>query len=77
MMVRSRIVHDGLPSPASGYLSHYFPQTTRMLFRRELIGWFSPNDVYAIRKVFSDEFELTGSKVARGVDRKEVGPGAV
>lgn len=65
MMVRSRILHDGLPSPASGYLSRYFPKTTSLLFRRELIGWFSPDDLYAIRKVFSDEFELSGSKVLR------------
>jgi hypothetical protein len=65
MMVRNRILHDGLPSPPSGYLNTYFPKTTRLLFRRELIDWFSPNDLYAIRKVFSDEFELGGSKVLR------------
>ena len=35
------------------------------MFRREIVDWFSPNDLYAIRKVFSDEMELAGSKVER------------
>jgi hypothetical protein len=30
-----------------------------------MIDWFSPDDLYAIRKVFSDEFALRGSKVVR------------
>ncbi len=65
MMVRNRILSDGLMPPASAYLSRHFPQTTRVLLRREMIDWSSPNDLYAIRKVFSDELELAGSKVAR------------
>ena len=65
MMVRNRILGDGLPSPASAYLSRYFPETTKLLFQREMIGSSSPNDLYAIRKVFSDELELAGSKVVR------------
>ena len=65
MMVRNRILSDGLMPPASVYLSLHFPQTARVLFRREMVDWFSPNDLYAIRKVFSDELELGGSKVVR------------
>ena len=60
MMVRNMIASD-----ARKYLRRHFPQTTKTLFRREIVGWFSPNDLYAIRKVFSDEFELQGSKVER------------
>ena len=60
MMVRNRI----LPSPDL-YLRRYFPETCRLLFRREMVDWFSPNGLYAIRKVFSDEFALGGSKVER------------
>ena len=65
MLVRNRILSDGLPSPAGGYLSRYFPLSTAVLFRREMIDWPSPNDLYAIRKVFSSELELAGSKVTR------------
>ena len=64
-MVRNRILYDGLISPAGLYLSRHFPQTAQLLFRREMVDWPSPNDLYAIRKVFSDEFELGGSKVVR------------
>ncbi len=59
MMVRNLIAADGR------YLSRHFPLTTRLLFAREMVGWTSPNDLYAIRKIFSDEFELRGSKVVR------------
>lgn len=65
MMVRNEILGDGLPSPASAYLARYFPLTTMLLFRREMIGWDSPNGLYAIRKIFNDELELGGSKVVR------------
>jgi hypothetical protein len=74
MMVRNLIVGDGFTSHASEYLGRHFPQTARMLFRREMVDWFSPNDLYAIRKVFSDELELRGSKVARaGLIEKKTG----
>lgn len=59
MMVRNLIGADG------GYLSRHFPLTTSLLFAREIIAWDSPNDLYAIRKVFSDKLELSGSKVER------------
>jgi Bacterial SH3 domain len=65
MMVRNRILSDGLIPPASLYLSRHFPQTARVLFRHEIVDWFSPNGLYAIRKVFTDELELSGSKVVR------------
>ena len=69
MMVRNLIAHDG-PMPL--YLSRHFPQTAKALFRREMIDWVSPNDLYAIRKVFTDELELSGSKVERAelIERK-------
>lgn len=59
MMVRNEILGHGLP-----YLQRHFPETTRVLFQREMTGWSSPNDLYAMRKVFS-ELELAGSKVVR------------
>jgi hypothetical protein len=65
MMVRNMIVGDGFTPHASEYLSQHFPQTSKALFRREMVDWFSPNDLYAIRKIFSDELELRGSKVVR------------
>jgi hypothetical protein len=49
--------------PASLYLSRHFPRTAKTLFQREMVDWFSPNGLYAIRKVFTDELELSGSKV--------------
>jgi len=61
MMVRNLIVSDGL----NPYLRRHFPHTTSALFHREMVDWPSPNDLYAIRKIFSDEFELRGSKVER------------
>jgi hypothetical protein len=65
MMVRNRILSDGLMPPANLYLSRHFPLTARALFQREMVDWVSPNDLYAIRKVFTDELELGGSKVER------------
>ncbi|HST12616.1 MAG TPA: SH3 domain-containing protein [Terriglobales bacterium] len=65
MMVRNRILSDGLMPPASLYLSRHFPLTAKALFQRETVDWFSPNGLYAIRKVFTDELELSGSKVER------------
>jgi hypothetical protein len=65
MMVRNQISHQGYPAPASEYLSRHFPQTTQLLFRREMIDWPSPNDQFAIRKTFSSDVEVAGSKVKR------------
>ena len=60
MMVRNSIASD-----ASTYLLRHFPETTRTLFRREMIDWPSPDKRYAIGKIFSNEFDLRGSKVER------------
>ncbi len=43
MIVRNRILSDGLPAPASAYLSRYFPLTTKLLLSREMVDWPSPN----------------------------------
>ena len=47
------------------YLRRHFPETVKVLFRREIVEWPSPNKRYAIRKIFSDEFDLAESKVVR------------
>jgi hypothetical protein len=76
--------------PASQYLQRHFPETTKTLFRSEIVDWPSPDRRYAIRKVFSDEFNLGGSKVTRAevieqeggrvmgdLTRDDIGTGAV
>ena len=65
VMVRNAILSDGLPAPAKIYLPRHFPETSKTLFRREIVDWPSPDKRYAIRKVFSDELDLRGSKVER------------
>ena len=86
VMVRNAILSDGLPAPAKIYLPRHFPETSKTLFRREIVDWPSPDKRYAIRKVFSDELDLRGSKVERAdvIDAKRerrvrlverVGPG--
>jgi hypothetical protein len=60
-MVRNSIAgSENIP-----YLRRHFPETVKVLFRREIVDWPSPNGRYAIRKVFSDEFDLADSKVVR------------
>ncbi len=65
VMVRNVVVRDGALPPTTSYLRRHFPETTKVLFRREIVGWSSPNDRYAVRKVFSDAFDLSGAKVVR------------
>jgi hypothetical protein len=65
MLVRRTILADHILAPANLYLRQHFPETTQTLFRREMVDWVSPDKRYAIRKVFSDEFNLAGSRVAR------------
>jgi len=65
MMVRNRIVGDGMPAAPRVYLPPYFPETAKVLFQKEMIGWPSPDKRYAIRKVFSDAFDLREAKVER------------
>ena len=60
------MVRNSIASASNiAYLRRHFPETVRVLFRREMVDWPSPNGRYSIRKVFSDEFDLTDSKVAR------------
>ena len=61
LMVRNTIAGDS----ATAYLRRHFPETVAILFYREMTDWPSPNGRYAIRKVFSDEFDLSDSKVTR------------
>lgn len=61
LMVRNSIAGDS----ATAYLRRHFPETVAILFYREMTDWPSPNGRYAIRKVFSDEFDLGDSKVTR------------
>ena len=63
--VRNTILSEGLPAPAKVYFPRYFPETSKLLFRREIVGWPSPDRRFAIRKVFSDEFDMLTSKVER------------
>ena len=62
MMVRNLILGSAL---ANSEFQKDFPQSARLLFQREMTAWPSPNDLYAIRKTFSDELKLEGSKVVR------------
>ncbi len=72
MMVRNSIVSDGFVPSATAYFRRHFPETTKVLFRPEIVDWPSPNERYAIRKTFSNEFDLRGSKVERAelIDQK-------
>src|SRR5262245_3545788 len=45
------------------YLQRYFPETTRILFRGEIVDWTSPDGRYSIRKTFTDPLDLAESKV--------------
>jgi Bacterial SH3 domain len=47
------------------YLRRHFPKTTRILFRREITDWPSPDKKYAIRKTISNEFNVEDSKIER------------
>ena len=47
------------------YLRRHFPKTSKVLFRREIVDWASPDGNFAIRKVIANEFSLQDSKVER------------
>ncbi len=47
------------------YLQRYFPETTKILFRGEIVDWTSPDGRYSIRKTFTDPLDLNESKVSR------------
>jgi hypothetical protein len=46
------------------YLQRYFQETTKLLFRGEIVDWTSPDGRYSIRKTFTSPLELSGSKVS-------------
>jgi hypothetical protein len=46
------------------YLQRYFPETTRIFFRGEIVDWTSPDGRYSIRKTFTDPLNLSESKVS-------------
>ncbi len=46
------------------YLQRYFPETTKILFRGEIVDWTSPDGRYSIRKTFTDPLDLADSKVS-------------
>jgi uncharacterized delta-60 repeat protein len=46
------------------YLQRYFPETTKLLFRGEIVDWTSPDGRYSIRKTFTDPLDLAESKVS-------------
>jgi hypothetical protein len=46
------------------YFQRYFPETTKLLFRGEIVDWTSPDGRYSIRKTFTDPLDLTQSKVS-------------
>jgi uncharacterized delta-60 repeat protein len=46
------------------YLQRYFPETTKILFRNEIVDWTSPDGRYSIRKTFTDPLDLSESKVS-------------
>ena len=53
------------PFRSPGYWERHFPKTVKMLFRREITDWTSPDGRYAVRKKFSDEYADPDSKVIR------------
>ena len=46
------------------YLQRYFPETTKLLFRGEIVDWTSPDGRYSIRKTFTDPLDLAESTVS-------------
>jgi uncharacterized delta-60 repeat protein len=47
------------------YFQHYFPETTKLVFRGEITDWTSPDGRYSIRKTFTNPLDLSDSKVSR------------
>ena len=53
------------PFRTPGYWERHFPKTVKVLFRREVTDWPSPDGRYVIRKKFSDEYTDADSKVIK------------
>jgi hypothetical protein len=64
-LVRTVVLGDGRLPPTTRYLQRHFPETAQVLFPSEIVGWPSPNGRYAIRKIFSDPFDMASSRIAR------------
>lgn len=47
------------------YMGRHFPKTGKLLCRKEMVDWPSPDGRYAIRKVFSDACASRESKITR------------
>jgi len=65
--VRGMMLGGGDEEFANGdvdYLQRYFPETTKILFRGEIVDWTSPDGRYSIRKTFTDPLNLSESKVS-------------
>lgn len=71
-LARRVVLWDGRLPPTTLYLQRHFPETAKVLFPSELVGWPSPNGRYAVRKVFSDPFDMAASKTVRAelIDEK-------
>ena len=53
------------PFESNNYTERNFPLTNRLLFRKEVVDWPSPNGSLAIRKVFSEARVTENSKVVK------------
>jgi hypothetical protein len=55
----------GAPLDSVEYLRRHFPKASAIFFGSEIVDWLSPDGRYAIRKTFSNPFNLLDSKVTR------------
>ena len=55
----------GAPLDSVEYLRRHFPKASAIFFRSEIVDSLSPDGRYAIRKNFSNPFNLLDSKVTR------------
>jgi uncharacterized delta-60 repeat protein len=66
--VRGMVIGAGSDEEFNGgdvdYLQRYFPETTKIFFRGEIVDWTSPDGRYSIRKTFTDPLDLRESKVS-------------
>lgn len=53
------------PFESAEYLTRHFPKTAAIFFRKEMVGWPSPDGRFAIRKVFTEPNDLNVSKVEK------------
>ena len=53
------------PFEGAGYVERNFPQTAKLLCKKEITNWVSPDGRHAVRKVFSEACASSRSKVVR------------